>query len=86
MAYCLLRIAKARSRPEWGGMVYAEGNVLGSVGPCASHAEIEAKARILWPTVETEPENGLRADGEPLTGYADLDLDNVHPGCEYQSL
>lgn len=80
MTYCLLRIAKARSRKEWGGMVYAEGEVLGGIGPCGSCAEVEAQARVLWPSVETEPPYCMRADGEPLTGYADLDLDNTHPG------
>lgn len=80
MVYCLLRIAKARSRNEWGGMVYAEDEVLGGVGPFPSPYEVETAARALWPEVEIEPADGLREDGERLTGFADLDLDCVHPG------
>lgn len=76
MTYCLLRIAQAPTGGEWGGMVYAEGTVLGGIGPCKTEAEVVSKAEVLWPTALVESKSGLRDDGEPLTGYASLDLDN----------
>lgn len=80
MRYCLLRIAKAPSHKQWGGMVYAEGDVLDGIGPCLSREAVEALARAQWPTLEVEPEDCLRVDGESLTGYAAFDHDLTHPG------
>ena len=77
MDCCLLRIAKAPALQEWGGMVYAEGDVLGGVGPCRSAAIVESMAREIWPSVLVEPSDNLRGDGEPLTGHVAIDSDQA---------